>query len=111
MVADGAPVAFAEVMDGLAYLAQLSVLPTHGRRGIGATLVGAVEGWARDRGLGTLTLTTFADVAWNAPSYERLGFAVVPEALWTPGLKERVVAQTEQFGPRRRVAMAKPLLR
>jgi hypothetical protein len=50
-------------------------------------LITAVTGWATARGLGALTLCTFADVEWNRPLYEHLGFVVVPEERWTPGLR------------------------
>jgi hypothetical protein len=35
-----------------------------------------------------LTLTTFADVPWNAPYYARLGFEITPPNKITPGLRE-----------------------
>jgi hypothetical protein len=35
-----------------------------------------------------LTLTTFTEVPWNAPYYERCGFRRLPEAELTPGLRE-----------------------
>ena len=38
------------------------------------TMVGRVAETARRRGLPAVTLTTFEDVAWNAPWYARLGF-------------------------------------
>ena len=108
---DGGPVAFAlaDVLDGRAHLEQLSVVPSYGRRGLGAELLTAVEGWARADGLPGLTLTTFADVPWNAPYYRRLGFVVVPEELWTPGLRERIAEETAFFGGWRRVVMAKDI--
>jgi hypothetical protein len=37
-----------------------------------------------------MTLTTFEHVPWNAPYYERLGFRVVPEELWTEGMRQVV---------------------
>ncbi|WP_370618892.1 GNAT family N-acetyltransferase [Mumia sp. Pv 4-285] len=108
---DGSPVAFASVgiVDGCAHLEQLSVHPSCARQGIGRALVDAVEVWARDHGLTVMTLTTFADVPWNAPYYRRLGFDVVPEALWSPGVRERIAEESAFFDPWERVAMAKPL--
>ena len=47
----------------------------------------AEAAWAHEQGLGAMTLTTFADVPWNAPYYVRLGVRVVPEQEWTPGLR------------------------
>ncbi|POX68247.1 GNAT family N-acetyltransferase [Microbacterium sp. Ru50] len=63
-------------LDGHAHLEQLSVSPEHGRRGYGRKLVEAAMTFARDRGHDRMSLRTFADVPWNAPFYERLGFAV-----------------------------------
>jgi hypothetical protein len=33
-----------------------------------------LHAWAQRHGLAALTLTTFTDVPWNMPYYERLGF-------------------------------------
>ena len=38
-------------------------------------------------GLPALTLTTFADVPWNAPYYARCGFRILHDAEITPGLR------------------------
>lgn len=70
------PVGFVHVLevDGHAHLEQLSVLPAHGRRGIGRALVTAALAEARRRGHQTVTLRTYADVPWNAPFYASCGF-------------------------------------
>lgn len=57
-----------------AHLEQVSVLPDHGRRGIGRVLVEAACAGARERGHRSITLRTFADVPWNAPFYRSAGF-------------------------------------
>ena len=44
-------------------------------RGIGSALLEAGCAWAREHGYPAMTLTTFADVAWNAPYYAQRGFA------------------------------------
>jgi GNAT superfamily N-acetyltransferase len=79
--------ALAETIDDRAHLAQVSVCLGWQGRGVGRRLIAAVTGWAADGGLGAVTLCTFADVEWNRPLYEHLGFAVVPEEQWTPGLR------------------------
>lgn len=69
-------------VDGALHVEQVSVHPDASHRGIGRALLdraGAV-------GL-PLTLTTFADVPWNAPYYERLGFHRLAEHELTPGLR------------------------
>jgi GNAT superfamily N-acetyltransferase len=80
------PVAYVLVdeVDGHAHIEQVSVHPEQSRRGIGRALIDHVGAWAAARGLAGLTLTTFADVPWNAPYYARLGFTVVTDP--TPGL-------------------------
>jgi GNAT superfamily N-acetyltransferase len=88
----------AELRGGLAYLEEMDVLPEHGRRGLGRRLVEAVCDWARDRGYAVVTLTTFRDVPWNGPFYEKLGFRPVPPEAWTPEMaairrQEEVVMQ------------------
>lgn len=77
-VGDGVIAGFVHVLelDGHAHLEQLSVSPEHARRGYGRMLVEAAMAYARDRGHDRMSLRTFADVPWNAPFYERLGFAV-----------------------------------
>lgn len=87
---DDRPVAYllVAVVDGHAHIEQVSVRPEHARRGIGRQLVEVAREWAVARGLPALSLTTYAEVPWNGPYYERLGFAVVPEAELSPGLRE-----------------------
>jgi GNAT superfamily N-acetyltransferase len=98
-----------DIVDGVAHLWQLSVLPSLGRRGIGRALVRAVCDWASSHGYPAVTLTTFRDVPWNAPFYARLGFWVMDEL--PPGLQairdhERKIGD-DDFGPR--VAMRRDL--
>lgn len=104
LLAGDPPVGFAsiEIVDGSAHLWQLSVLPRAARRGIGSALVEAVCTWARSHGYGAVTLTTYQDVPWNAPFYERLGFSVLDEL--TPELAairdhEKAIGD-DDFGPR-----------
>lgn len=56
---------------------EMDVTPAFQRRGIGAGLVRAAQIDARNTGFKALTLTTFRDLAWNAPFYARLGFEEV----------------------------------
>lgn len=71
------------------HLAELDVLPAHGRRGIGAALVRTVEEWAESGEFSEITLTTYRDLPWNAPFYARLGFAIVPEIEWDADIRRR----------------------
>jgi GNAT superfamily N-acetyltransferase len=76
-----------DVVDGAVHVEQVSVHPDHARRGIGRALIERAAAWARCRGLDALTLTTFVDVPWNGPYYERLGFAYLAPGDETPGLR------------------------
>lgn len=82
------PVAYlvAEVVDGNAHLEQVSVHPSHARRGVGRALLDHMIGWARGRELPAVTLTTYTEVPWNGPYYERCGFRYLTDAELTPGL-------------------------
>jgi GNAT superfamily N-acetyltransferase len=70
------PVGYAlvDVLVGSAHLEQLSVRPDHGRQGRGRELFETVAAYARTVGRRRVTLSTFADVPWNAPLYARWGF-------------------------------------
>lgn len=105
------PVAFAaaEDLDGAVHVAQLSVHPGWARRRIGAALLEHAAGCAAGRGAGALTLTTFRDVAWNAPYYARLGFRALGAAELTPGLVARLEAEAEVVAGAARVAMRRDL--
>ena len=94
---DGEPIGYAlvELVDGHTHLEQLSVVPEHGRQGIGTKLLDAVLGWAGGQGHTEVTLTTFRDVEFNAPWYARCGFEVVPDPEWTDGLRAVVVKEAE----------------
>ena len=73
------PVGFVcvELVDGAPHIWQLSVLPEHGRRGVGRALLQAACDWARAEGFATVTLTTYRDVPWSTPFYATLGFTAL----------------------------------
>ncbi|UGY94718.1 GNAT family N-acetyltransferase [Streptomyces gobiensis] len=79
-------------VDGCTHIEQLSVHPDSARRGIGRALLGHA---AAAEGGRPLTLTTFSEVPWNAPYYERIGFRRLAESELTPGLKKIQAAETE----------------
>ncbi len=97
----------AEVVDGCAHIAQVTVHPAQRGRRLGSSLVDHLDGWAAARGLAALTLTTYRDVPWNGPYYERIGFRVIEP---TPGLAA-VVADEARIGldPDARVCMRREL--
>jgi GNAT superfamily N-acetyltransferase len=87
---DDTPASFvmAVLLDGCLHVEQLSTAPASARRGLGRALLDHAADRARAGGLPALTLTTFADVPWNGPYYERCGFRVLRDAEITPGLRE-----------------------
>lgn len=87
--------ALALEVDGHAHLEQLTVHPECGRQGRGRALVETVVGWARAQGAGAITLSTFVDVPWNRPYYERCGFRVLADHELTPALLALRVTEVE----------------
>jgi GNAT superfamily N-acetyltransferase len=105
---DDVPVGYAvvDILDGLAHLEQLSVHPDHGRKGLGAALLTHVCDWAARHRYHAVTLTTFTDVAWNAPFYAKHGFTVVNETDLGPELYARRTLEAEHgLDPATRVCM------
>jgi GNAT superfamily N-acetyltransferase len=106
------PVGYAlvDVVDEEAHLEQLSVRPESGRRGLGAALLGHVCRWARDKGFGAVTLTTFEHVPWNAPYYGRHGFRVLADDELGPELRrQRAQEAAHGLDPALRVCMRREL--
>lgn len=89
------PVAYlvADIVDGNAHIDQVSVRPEQRGRRLGKQLIDHLVGWARERGLPAVTLTTFTEVPWNGPYYARLGFRTVPPEEQTPGLRAVCAAE------------------
>lgn len=91
VVADDAddPVAYliADRVDGNLHVEQVSVHPDSARRGVGRLLLDHLAAHARSEGVPALTLTTFAQVPWNAPYYTRCGFHLLDDTGLTPGLR------------------------
>ncbi|MGW5875629.1 GNAT family N-acetyltransferase [Nocardiopsis terrae] len=98
-------------LDGDAHLEQLAVHPGYGRRGIGGALLEAVCVGAAGSGRTRVSLTTFRDLPWNAPWYERRGFTVLPRPGWGPELARQWEAE-ERAGilVRPRVVMVRDLV-
>ncbi|MEE3327380.1 MAG: GNAT family N-acetyltransferase [Myxococcota bacterium] len=106
------PVGFAAMarLDGCAHLFQLSVLPEHGRKGVGTRLVEETIRQAREQGDSDLILTTFSHLPWNAPFYERLGFRNVKAREMGPGLRACLEKEAQEgLDPAKRVAMKRSL--
>jgi GNAT superfamily N-acetyltransferase len=93
-VEDGAVVGYVYVItvDGIRHVEQVTIDPAVAGRGVGAALLDSLGG--------PLTLTTYRDVPWNGPYYERLGFRPLED----PGPELRALLAEESwleaFGPR-----------
>jgi GNAT superfamily N-acetyltransferase len=108
----GAPIGYVlvDTVDGCAYVEQVTVRPDHQGTGVGRALLELVTAWATTAGCVALTLTTFADVSWNRPRFERLGFRVMADDEIGPGL--RAVRRREAahgLDPSTRVCMRRDL--
>ena len=106
---DDRPVGFVACVvkdDGLV-VGQLSVRQSAQKRGLGAALMQATIDWAKAAGQPRLMLTTFIDVPFNAPFYQRLGFEVVGTEALTASLKHMLAHEAQQgHDPAKRVGMA-----
>lgn len=85
---------------------EFDVHPACQGQGIGAGLVRACQIDARNSGFRALTLTTFRDVPWNGPFYERLGFEEVTALDAHPRLAGELAVEADHgLPPARRCAM------
>lgn len=110
--ATGEPVGYAvvEEVDGNAHIGQVSVDPAYQGQRVGRALIDEVATWATRNRLPAITLTTFVDVAWNAPLYRHLGFVDIPDKDLGPGLRAVMQAEAAHgLDPRQRVAMRRPV--
>ena len=97
-----------KLVDGQAHIEQVTIDPRHARRRIGRDLVDHVEAWAHTQGHRALTLTTFRDVAWNGPYYERLGFTEMVQR--GPELAALMAEEAAHgLDPEQRLAMMRPI--
>ncbi len=81
-VHDEMPVGF---INGVEYnktfhICELSVTEAWQSQGVGRALLNTVEQIMHDRGITIITLTTFKDIPWNAPFYERQGYITLEES-------------------------------
>jgi GNAT superfamily N-acetyltransferase len=99
-----------ERIDAHGHVEQVSVDPDHQGQGIGRALMTWAEDWARADGRQGVTLTTFRDVAWNAPLYRRLGYRDLAPDEIGPGLATVVSTEAAHgLDPATRVCMLKEL--
>lgn len=88
------------------FVVELDVHPDYGRQGIGSALMKQCCQGAQARGFEQVILTTFRRVPWNIPFYERLGFEVLPDALWSSEIRAIVHHEARYgFAPEKRAVM------
>lgn len=90
--------------DSSLHVLEMSVLPSHGRQGIGRGLLECAADEAARRALHGLTLTTFSHISWNGPAYRKAGFRQIEETELSPSLRRRIRDEQQQ-GLRHRIAM------
>lgn len=102
---DDGPVAFlaATRLGDRLHIDEFDVAPAHQGRGLGRRILAEVIAWARAEGLAGLSLTTFANIPWNAPFYASVGFATLEDDL-ARDLEDKLAAETAR-GLADRVAM------
>ena len=100
----------AEVLDGNAHVAQVSVAPAYAGRALGRAMIEFLEDWGRAAGCPATTLTTFRDVPWNGPYYLRLGYRVLRKEDTGPELARTMAHEASLPGidASLRCAMVKP---
>ncbi len=93
-----------------AHVEQVSVDPAFAGGRLGRRLLDHVADEARRRGLDAMTLTTFRDVPWNAPLYERCGFRALADDELGPALRRVRDAETSHgLDPALRVCMRREI--
>lgn len=71
------------------FIRELSVAPDHGRLGVGSALLRAIISHGRQNAVRACLLSTFRDVAFNAPFYRKHGFVELPLADASPTIRQR----------------------
>jgi GNAT superfamily N-acetyltransferase len=90
-------------IDGAPYLEQLSIRRTAMRQGLGRRLLYRAIEWA---GREPLWLTTYGQIPWNRPFYQRHGFVTIPESACPPGIVKVLDDQRGALpAPEDRIAM------
>ncbi len=112
VLSDGAIVGFllAVPKDRCAHIQEISVARNFQGHGLGRALLAKAETWAVQAGFSYATLTTFRDVPWNAPFYEKLGWRTFDPYPGHPDLLE-LIADERRIGldAAPRIAMRKQL--
>ncbi len=94
------------------HINEISVHSLFGRRGIATQLLSNLAQWGVQHRCRAITLSTFRDVPWNMPFYQKRGFVVLEPKNYPPylGLTAEEEAQRGLY-PEQRVCMQQTLLR
>jgi len=79
------------------YIAEVDVHPDHEGKQLGAALIETAVAHGFANSAARITLSTFTEIPWNRPYYERLGFRVLPEREWNAFMRNSMARQ-EQGG-------------
>ena len=85
-----------DVLAGCAHIEQVSVHPAYAHQRLGRELIERAATWARENQLGSMTLTSFEHVPWNAPYYATLGFSILPHDEQPPRLQALRQAEADR---------------
>ncbi len=96
-------------LEGGIHIEEISVHPDHSGRGLGKRLIETLTQWAKQQGYLAITLSTFRDVPWNAPFYERIGFCVVEEGEMSTEVRGWFWEESHAWSPLARVWMRRKL--
>ncbi|MCA3643983.1 MAG: GNAT family N-acetyltransferase [Methylobacterium sp.] len=97
-------------VDGRAHVLEAATAYSHQGKGIGRLLFATFHTWAAEAGFSAATLTTYRDIPWNAPIYERMGYRIITIDTQRPELGAIQAEEAASgFARAPRVAMEKPL--
>ena len=77
------------------YIIELDVAAEYQQQGVGRQLMTYIIDFAKLQGLQAVTLTTFTDVAWNRPFYEKSGFKLLNPQNLKSYLKQKIDNEVE----------------
>ena len=108
------PVAFINIerLQESLHICEVSVCQSWQGKGVGRRLIQQVVEFALLEGVRSVTLTTFREIAWNAPYYQRLGFSIVEASELTTDLASILQQEVNAgFNAEQRCAMRLNIIR
>lgn len=90
------------------HIDEISVHTQFGRRGIATEFLERLAQWGTNQGMQGITLSTFKDVPWNRPFYEKRGFVVLTPEQYPPYLDKKAEEEASRgLYESQRVCMAR----